>query len=70
MAVRRSFAGIELQSTVFKSEGMVRERRTSGFDFRASRWGLLLEKGGGHGAAMDDILELVGSSAQEGIARG
>jgi len=49
MAVRRSFAGIELQSTVFKSEGMVRERRTSGFDFRASRWGLLLEKEGAMG---------------------
>ena len=49
MAVRRSFAGIELQSTVFKSEGMVRESRTSGFDFRAFQWGLLLEKEGAMG---------------------
>jgi len=31
--------------------------------------GAAVGKGGGHGAAMDDILELVGSSAQEGIAR-
>ena len=46
MAVRRSFGGNELQSTVFKSEGMVRERRVRGFGFGDFRWGLLLGKEG------------------------
>src|SRR6185312_15923831 len=33
VAARRSFVGIELRSTVYKSEGMGRERRVRGFSF-------------------------------------
>jgi len=44
VAARRSFAGIELQTTVSKSEGMGRYRRMRGFHFGDS----------GHGSGLED----------------
>ena len=77
VAARRSFARIELQSTVSKSEGMGRERRVTGFRSGdsghgrgAGRWSTPSSQGHGHGSSWGALLEQGGGRARLGACTG